>query len=174
MAIYNPVALAQFAADFYQPARTLVIVLSKCTGGFVVLFAIFRLKKFGESEDHQINPWSIIMQLLIGAALCNLPDVIDSLSDTAFGHGADSNPLAFQTATSNANVMAFAVGFGWFFSLVGWIAAYRGLYVLHCTTQGHKNATVAKGLIHLFAAAICVNFGEISGVLTSLFANIFK
>lgn len=174
MSVFDPVALAQFANDFYEPGRGLVIAISKTSGAFIILLAIFNLKKYGESQDHQINPWVIIAQMLIGAALWNLPDVIDSVSDTAFGHGAASNPLAFQAMTDNSKVMSFATGFGWFFSLVGWAAAVRGLYVLHQTTQGQRHASVWKGGWHLFAAALCVNFGEISGILSGLFTNIFQ
>ena len=166
-------ALESGLVQAYLPIKTLVYGLGYTGGCWVILSAIFKLKRAGlEGDTAKTSVGSCILMMLIGGALTSLPQMIDMGSMTAFGTVApSSNALAYTPSNINATfeeVTYFFHSLSYFFNMVGMFAVLRAFFIWHETAQGYRNSSFFKGFWHFAGGTIAVNNKLIAEMLEGL------
>lgn len=129
--------------------------------------ALFKLKEVNDGRASIKTP---IMWTIVSAAMISLPASMGTIAMTLTSKGYHGTGLLSSvTDTSGIPGVAEALtGVLIFVQLLGHIAFIRGLFLLKDAGAG-KEATLGRGLTHLFGGAAAINIQTTVGMLARTF-----
>ena len=162
----------------FWPLITLVKAVAYTGGWWIILGAIFKLKKYGElGEGAEHSPYLLLAAMGVGVLLINSDRFMLDWLDTFYGGGNFNtiyeipipNALSYpdneglgglreKWAASQTIIFSFLQFWG-FFSFV------RGLYVFHGMTLGQRNSTFWKGFFHCLGGVIAFHAATFSTIV---------
>lgn len=150
--------------EAFGPIILMLSVFAKASGFFIILSAIFSLKKYAiEGDTSQFNPWRVLLTIGIGVLLYHTDQFLLDWHHSIFGQSAPfplNNPFSYSNNNDPLfdKFDSFKRAIILFIQMWGFFSFVRGLHVWHQTTLGYKNSTLWKGAFHCLGGAIAVNF----------------
>ncbi|PPD56988.1 MAG: hypothetical protein CTY10_01205 [Methylotenera sp.] len=161
----------------FWPLITLCKAVAITGGWWIILGAIFKLKKYGEiGESAEHSPYALLTAMGVGVLLINVDTFMLDWLDTVFGDDAvtslystpGANPFAFNTnfdtklAEKWNSAMTIILSFLQFWGVFSFV---RGVFIFHDTTLGRKNSGIVKGIFHCLGGVIAFHFSSFSFVI---------
>lgn len=118
--------------------------------------------------------------ILIGSMMFSLPSVMNVVSYSFLGASADVQIIDKFTTTSGDNIRKATQVLIAFITVVGWIAAARGLWIWRIGPKHDQPGWFGSGAVHLIAGAACVNLYVVADIIgksvgaTELGTNYFQ
>ncbi len=168
----------------FWPLITLCKVVAYCGGVWIILGAIFKLKKYGEvGESAEHSPYALLVAMCIGAILTNVDVFMLDWLDTVFGDDAvtslysvpGANPFSLSGGLDSDlskkwdSAMSVILSFLQFWGVFSFV---RGVYVFHDMTMGKKNSSLWKGVFHCVGGVIAFHFSSFSFVILGFLSEL--
>lgn len=146
----------------------LVAGLSYIAGIWMVVSAIYKMRKIGDHQQHMFNPTGMggpMANLLLAVGLIWWPTMLDSVTYTLWG---TTSPLGYTPAFANdyQNVWTVITGI---MKIVGLIAFVRGWYLLSQAGEQHSQGMITKGLTHIVGGIFAYHIEGTLSVLMNTF-----
>ena len=150
------------ASEAFSPIITMLGMAAKASGLFIILGAIFKLKKYAIAGDYsEFSPGQLIITMLVGVLLWHTDQFMLDWQQTIFRELHPYNSaLAYPVSGGSELMERFASAqraIFLFIQIWGYFSFIRGLHCWHQTTLGYKNSSFWKGFFHCLGGVIGVN-----------------
>lgn len=173
------VMMTNFVGNIHKPVFFLVSVIAFIVGGTFIVQGLLRAAKSG-ADPRAADPKVVISNLVFGAILMAFATTLPSMLGTLFGDETISNMTNTTsiiqwskiTGSSGSNDVADKAikAVLAFIQIVGVIAFFRGWLLLKKAVEGGQ-ATIAQGLTHIIAGAMCVNMDKMLAIIDETFGT---
>ena len=144
--------------------QTAIILLGYLIGLGVLIWGLFKLAASANRGDGGLRAWGLIAA---GAAMLNVPGVIQSVTLTLFGSGSPSTQLSYLSVSGDAMTICYETAVD-IIEMLGWAAALRGLFCLGLSASADPSRGYFwKGITHLVGGALAVNIVAFVQVLAA-------
>ena len=161
------------------PMFTILAGLSVAIGIFLIVRGLLKAAKYGV-DPRSDNVKSITTNLLIGAVMISIGNMLPTVLSTLFGNGTKPDDISMfagldwsgvvgsssTTAADNAIKAVLA-----FVQVIGGIAFVRGWLMIKNAIEGTGQQTVPQGITHIIGGAMCINIGMMLKILDTTFGT---
>lgn len=173
------VILTNFVQNLHKPMFILIAVIGFLVGATFIMQALLRGAKTG-TNPQAADPKNIIVNLLFGAILMSLSTALPGMLATLFGDDSVSNMATTTNIIQWSSIVGSGAGTAQaekamravlaFIQIVGGVSFLRGWLLLKKATEGGQ-ATIAQGLTHIIAGAMCIRIDLMTDIFDSTFGT---
>ncbi len=168
--------IQNLTSNIHQPMMSLISIISIAVGLFLIGRGLIRSTKLG-TDPKVAGPHIIVVNLLIGAALVSIGEMLPTMTTTLFGDSAVHSmknfslrwseivPTGTDTTAANKTIQA-VLGF---VQIIGAISFLRGWLIVRRAVEGAGQATVPQGITHILGGTAAINIDRVITVFNNTF-----
>ena len=161
--------IAEMFANFSDSSialMSIVVAAAFLTGIAITFKGLLSLKEYADSGGRVPLKTPFII-LLVGVLLVAMPGTINMATETmALGKNTGTQVFAETSSDAPAGMDSALRGILLFVKLIGHIAVFRGLLILHRGSQGQE-ASFGRGVTHILGGAAAININATVNLLAS-------
>lgn len=158
------------------PLTGMVLLVSFCSGVYMVIHALTLMKKFGTiSQTQHGEIGGPLMKLMVGTVLIYLPTSTDTMMNSLFNTGASMfgyGTVSYQNLGAGSSLLNYvsadSMSIQWaalantlvlYIQFLGFLSFIKGWFIMSRSAgQGAQQGSFTKALTHIIGGIFAINF----------------